>query len=54
MQISPKVFCKCQHKFQDETYGKGVRVTTPVNKTIIQGKLTEVRCTVCGVIHKVR
>ncbi len=35
-------FCGCQHKFQDERYGKGKRL---FNKTM---KDSVYRCTVCG------
>lgn len=34
------ISCTCQHKFQDETYGKGKRLA---NLT-----LKGARCTVCG------
>lgn len=37
-------FCGCVHEFQDKKYGKGMRVTTPVNKS----NSGEVRCTACG------
>lgn len=47
--------CTCNHQFQDEVYGKNMRVTTPVNKSKEKGtnKLREVRCTVCGKTHQV-
>ena len=35
-------FCGCQHKYQDERYGKGRRL---FNKTAKEGVY---RCTVCG------
>lgn len=47
-----RVKCKCSHEFQDQLYGKGVRVCTPVERTRVQGKLQEKRCTVCGTIHR--
>lgn len=47
-----KVTCKCKHEFQDATLGKGVRYTTPVNKSKKDGKVTEHRCTVCGTTHR--
>ena len=40
------VKCTCQHEFQDATYGKGMRVTTPVNNEQKQKNFV-VRCTVC-------
>lgn len=36
-------------EFQDETYGKGVRVAT--QKLHVQGRPPEYRCTVCGASH---
>ena len=36
--------CGCDHKFQDDTYGKGRRL---FNGTTKSGK-TGFRCTVCG------
>ena len=45
------VNCSCDNEFQDKHYGKKVRAATPVNKTRKSGKLTEVRCTVCGKEH---
>ena len=44
------VACKCQHPFQDATYGKGQRVTTPDNKAQSTGQF-RVRCTVCSREH---
>ncbi len=42
------VQCKCDHKFQDDTYGKNKRVANECdNKTT-----KEYRCTVCGTKHK--
>lgn len=37
--------CKCQHEFQDATYGPGMRVFNVAGK---DGKIAEYRCTVCG------
>jgi len=34
---------KCEHEFQDERYGKGVRIFTTTHKDNKDGK----RCTVC-------
>lgn len=52
MSKTLKAACTCKHEFQDKTYGKGVRICTPVlNKnahTQQQG-----RCTVCGKIHNI-
>lgn len=45
------VNCNCNNEFQDKQYGKSVRVATPVNKSRKAGKLSEVRCTVCGKTH---
>ena len=39
--MTKTIKCKCDHKFQDEKYGKGMRVH---NKMKTQGY----RCTVCG------
>src|SRR6185437_12203747 len=36
-----KVTCKCKHAFQDETLGKGIRHTTPVNKSKKDNKVYE-------------
>lgn len=46
-----KVNCSCKHEYQDQKYGKGVRVATPVNKTLDKGILRAVRCTVCSKEH---
>ena len=46
-----KVNCKCKSDFQDNLLGVGVRWATPVNKTKKDGKLLEVRCTVCRQSH---
>ncbi len=44
------VSCNCKHKFQDETYGKGQRVTTPNNEEQAKKNFI-VRCTVCAREH---
>lgn len=44
------VKCTCQHAYQDELHGKGMRVTTPNNNEQKKG-LFVVRCTVCGSEH---
>lgn len=36
--------CSCSHSFQDETYGKGMRVFNPIGKDGTSGY----RCSVCG------
>lgn len=38
--------CTCESAFQDEAYGKGMRVWTPCGKGKDQG--SKYRCTVCG------
>lgn len=45
-----RIKCTCHHEYQDNRYGKGVRVATP--KKLSQGKPTEVKCTVCGTVTK--
>jgi hypothetical protein len=39
------VKCTCKHEFQDETYGKGMRVYNPAGDKQSGG-----RCTVCGAV----
>jgi hypothetical protein len=36
--------CTCSHEYQDQKYGKGMRVFTP---KMPSGKLSGWRCTVC-------
>lgn len=38
--------CKCHSEFQDQLYGKGLRVCNPAGKGSSQGD--GYRCTVCG------
>lgn len=38
--------CDCRHSYQDEKYGKGMRVHN--NKRKEQGKEQKSSCTVCG------
>lgn len=38
--------CSCQHEFQDQMYGKGMRVWNPTGKGSNQGD--GYVCTVCG------
>lgn len=35
--------CTCEHKFQDQTYGKGNRLCNTLGNSA-----TKARCTVCG------
>ena len=55
MSGSTIVKCKCTEgpaaKFQDKTYGEGMRVACATQK----GDLTtrDVRCTVCSTLHRV-
>ena len=44
-----KVPCTCQHEFQDQRYGRGVRIANPVKTDPKQPKMG--RCTVCGSEH---
>jgi hypothetical protein len=39
--------CGCDHKYQDEKYGPGMRVH---NKCVKKGTSTPWRCTVCGAV----
>lgn len=43
--------CTCQHEFQDEQYGKNMRVFNEMKKT--QSHPNSARCTVCGAIKNV-
>lgn len=38
--------CTCNSEFQDELYGKGIRLFNTCGDN--KGKITEYRCTVCG------
>ena len=53
MSQTLKSACNCKNEFQDKTYGKGVRVCTPVRK---KNPLQEQqgRCTVCLRVHDVK
>jgi hypothetical protein len=44
--MTDRVRCNCKSEFQDETYGKGVRVATPCGSPPSSAR--SVRCTVCG------
>ena len=48
-----RVKCSCEHKFQDERYGKGVRVANPMAYKDPKSKDIQVRCTVCSKVHMV-
>lgn len=37
--------CNCESEFQDQLYGKGIRV---FNEKISNNKVNGYRCTVCG------
>ena len=39
--------CTCTHKIQDQYYGKGQRVHTPINKNAGKPAAPQWRCTVC-------
>lgn len=42
LKAPPKIMaCKCKHEYQDQKYGKGMRVQNPCK----EGRF---RCTVCG------
>jgi len=49
-----KIQCSCKHAQQDEMHGKGTRIANTLKKNQLD-KSTEiqVRCTVCGAIHRV-
>lgn len=47
-----KVQCSCEHQFQDQQYGKNVRIANTTSKQPSQDKI-EVRCTVCSRLHTV-
>lgn len=42
------IYCWCAQTFQDERYGKGQRVWTPIGKSGRGAKFSKVRCTGCG------
>lgn len=45
MAKSEVLKCVCDHKFQDEKYGRGMRVMNPTGKS---DKGDKYKCTVCG------
>lgn len=54
MNTTKLVKCECSHPQQDQMYGHGMRVTTPINKE--QAKKPPnmmVRCTVCRKEHRI-
>jgi RNase P subunit RPR2 len=46
-----KIQCKCAHAFQDEKYGKQVRIANSTAKQ--DNTYVEVRCTVCGTTQRI-
>jgi redox-regulated HSP33 family molecular chaperone len=46
-----RVSCTCSHEQQDKLYGKGIRVANATSKQDTTS--IEVRCTVCGKLHRV-
>ncbi len=53
-QGTAKVKCTCEHKTQDEMYGKGVRIANATAKQDDKAGTADVRCTVCSRVHRVR
>lgn len=45
MAVTKVAKCNCEHKFQDETYGKGMRLFNLRDQQKHKGEAT---CTVCG------
>lgn len=52
MSRTARVICTCKHEVQDKLYGPQVRVANATAKG--DKDITEVRCTVCKAIHRVR
>ena len=49
-----KIACSCKHEQQDEMHGKGVRIANTLAKSAAdKSHEVQVRCTVCGAIHRV-
>lgn len=46
--MTKELKCNCEHKFQDETYGKYIRVHNQAGSD----KDIKYRCTVCGSVKK--
>ena len=44
--MTKELKCTCKSEFQDEMYGKGVRLFNSCGDN--KGKVTVYRCTVCG------
>ena len=49
-----KVACACKHVQQDAMHGQGVRVANSTAKQDDKAGTVDVRCTVCGAIHRVK
>lgn len=47
-----KIKCNCKHDFQDQRYGKQIRIANPTQKATTDKNLV-VRCTVCSTLHTV-
>lgn len=43
--MTKELKCSCKSEFQDQLYGKGIRL---FNECISGSKVTGYRCTVCG------
>ncbi len=52
MSNTYKVKCKCNHPFQDKTYGNNTRIANGTSKIYPDGS-RDVRCTVCNSIYRV-
>ena len=44
--MTKELRCSCVSEFQDELYGKGIRLFNEMGSN--KGKVTGYRCTVCG------
>lgn len=53
-QGTAKVKCSCEHRAQDEMYGKGMRIANATATQDDKGGTADVRCTVCSHVHRVR
>lgn len=47
---SKPIKCNCQHEFQDQTYGVGMRLHTKMKQNVSTDKTW--KCTVCKTIHE--
>lgn len=43
--MTKEFLCTCKSEFQDERYGKGIRI---FNEMFANSKVTGYRCSVCG------